>query len=415
MRILFLSTTFPDASATTRGTYNSALCRELAVDHDVHIVAPRTFTEALPRRLRGQRFHPPEEVHAAGISVDYPTYWYTPRICQARYGDQMWWSVKSTVCRVLDRVFPDVVLSYWAHPEGAVGVRAAQRLGIPAAVIVGGTDVLILPHLAGRGPQVRRALLDSHAVFTVSDGLRRVVTELGVPIERVHTVYQGIDPQTFHHRIPRSIAREKLWLPSDVPQLVWIGRMVPVKALPVLIEAVRILRDQDVALQLNLIGDGPEQPAIMRLVREAALANQVRFVGPVGHDRLADWIRAADLSVLTSDSEGLPNVLRESLACGTPFVSTDVGSVREIFDERCSALVEKRNPAAVANGIQCLLTDEAKAHAARYQPRTWSDCAQETAARLTELTFVMNETEDLRQRSPSLATGPQPLTSIAIH
>src|SRR5690606_29313985 len=93
-----------------------------------------------------------------GLTVDYPTYWYTPRFLQHRYGEQMWWSVQKAVRNAIVDFQPDAVLSYWAHPDGEVGLRAAQLAGIPCAVIVGGTDVLILPHLRKRGPAVHRVL-----------------------------------------------------------------------------------------------------------------------------------------------------------------------------------------------------------------------------------------------------------------
>ncbi len=92
-------------------------------------------------------------------------------------------------------------------------------------------------------------------------------------------------------------------------------------------------------------------------------------MGPVSHDQLADWYRAADLTVLCSESEGLPNVLRESVACGTPFVSTEVGSIKEIADPDYSELVPKHDAAALARGIETVLSGPHRAAAQNYQPR----------------------------------------------
>ncbi len=384
MRILFFSTTFPDATAPTRGTYNSALCRELAREHDVRAISPRTFTEAAVSKLRGHSYRRSESIQEAGIVVDYPTYWYTPKVWQDRSGDQMWWSVRRTVERAVREFQPEAVLSYWAHPDGEVGLRAARLAGVPCGVIVGGSDVLILPQLPKRGSRVREVLLQSGAVITVCEGLRTASIQLGVPADRVHTIYQGIETTVFHQACSRTESRKKLAL-NEGHHLLWVGRMHPIKALPILIEAVEILHQRGMIFQLHLVGDGSERGPIQQLVNDKKLSNVVTFRGAVGHDQIGDWYRACDLTVLSSDSEGLPNVFRESLACGTPFVSTDVGSVREIADDSYACLAPKRDPRALADAIARALDPSFREAAARYQPSSWADCAQEITALFTSI------------------------------
>jgi glycosyltransferase involved in cell wall biosynthesis len=103
----------------------------------------------------------------------------------------------------------------------------------------------------------------------------------------------------------------------------------------------------------------------------------VRCVGAVPYHQTAQWYRAADLTVLCSDSEGLPNVLRESLACGTPFVSTNVGSIQEIADPSSSILSRKGDAGELADAIETALRGRLRSGAQRYEPRTWNDCAAE--------------------------------------
>jgi glycosyltransferase involved in cell wall biosynthesis len=385
MRILFLSTTFPDAASPARGTYNAALCQALARDHAVRVIAPRTFTEAY--RLSGlqRQFRTPHELAQAGVDAAYPTYWYTPKVLQHRYGAQMWRSVQRCVRRAIQDFRPDAVLSYWAHPDGEAGLRAAELAGVPSAVIVGGTDVLILPHLARRGEPVKHVLNHSSAVVCVSEGLRRAGIELGVSPARMHTIYQGIDASRFHPGAGRAAARRKLNLTEGVAHFVWVGRMVPIKALEVLLDAAALLRKRGVPFQLHLLGDGPAKAAAQRHAASQELESQVTFHGAAGHDVIPDWYRAADVTVLSSDSEGLPNVLRESLACGTPFVSTDVGSVREIARPDYAALAPPRQSAAFADAIQAMLHPDCRDAAAAYQARTWRDCARDVARLLETL------------------------------
>jgi len=374
MNLLFLSMTFPDAVNRARGSYNLALCRALTKDHAVRVCSPRPWPEALRERTRGRHFTAGPDIHEAGLWTSYPTYWYAPVLTRNQSGRILANACRKAVDRLTCDWRPDVVLSYWAHPDGEAGLRAAHRLHAKSAVIVGGTDALVLPHRRGRGPHVRRVLTASDAVLTVSKGLRDAVLKLGADPARVHVLYQGVDPGVFHPG-SRSEARRKLNLTNTRPILVWIGRMVDVKRLDVLLNACATLRDRNFDFELCLVGDGDCRKSVEATSRRLKLVDRVRFVGSIPCRDTADWYRAADAAVLCSDSEGLPNVLRESLACGTPFVSTDVGSIREIAMPEASILTPAGDTTALANGIEQILVDDYRIAARCYRARTWDDCA----------------------------------------
>lgn len=382
MNILFISETFPDAAHPATGTYNLALCRELARTHSVKVISPRSWID----RLRGRHSPTVDSAQSLGIEVLYPTRWYTPGFAQAHYGGQMWWSIQSAIQTLCRDWRPDAVLSYWAHPDGECGLRAGQMFQAPSAVIVGGSDVLLLPRDRVRGACVRRILRDSDTVITVSDGLHDVCIELGVSDVRVRTIRQGIDPQTFH---PGSQAEARsrvgLSLAPDESMAVWVGRLVSLKRVDVLIRACRLLRDQGQRVRFCLLGEGPCRTEWEQLAAREGVSDLIQFVGPVGHDRLADWYRAADLTVLCSESEGLPNVLRESVACGTPFVSTAVGSIREIAEPQFSVLVPVNDIPQLADGIQSVIQGTHREAAQRFTPRTWTQTAHDTQTLFEEL------------------------------
>src|SRR5262249_54672922 len=164
MRILFLSSVYPRKYNLIRGVYCRSLCKALAKQHDVRVISPVSWVE----RLRRGSAHSPGEVPAA----DFPCYFYPPKVLRTMHGWFMWQSVRRRVRKLTEGFTPDCVLSYWLHPDGEVAVRAARAFGVPSAVIVGGSDALLLPRNPARRRSIKRVLDQSDALITVSQGLK---------------------------------------------------------------------------------------------------------------------------------------------------------------------------------------------------------------------------------------------------
>ena len=294
--------------------------------------------------------------------------------------------------RVLASGFrPDCVLTYWTYPDGDAALRTARRLGVPVALIVGGSDVLLL---AGQSPRVRRLYVDVlrsvDEVQTVSEDLRARVIALGVDPGRVHLAHQGVDSSLF---CPGDAgeARARLGLPAGRATLLWVGRMVPVKALDVLLASMaRLDRAGAGAPHLVLVGDGPLRRSLEAQAAGLGLADRVTFAGSRPQPELPDWYRACDLVVLPSHSEGIPNVLREAHACGRPFVATRVGGVAELADPATSRLVEPGDPGALAEAIRATLDDppDPSAFAPGSRSGSWESSARRLVERLEAVVEV---------------------------
>jgi glycosyltransferase involved in cell wall biosynthesis len=384
MNVLFLSMTFPDRLSPERGTYNLEFCAALSRRHRVSVISPRSWHEWLSVRPSGKRYGPSPDTEAFGLPVAFPVFWYVPRVNPQLMGRAVWQSIRGTLRRIAGEFRPDVVVSYWAFPDADGGLHVARHFQIPSVVIVGGSDVLLLPKEPGRGPAVRRVLRESSMVTTVSDGLRNASIGLGVAPDRVRTIRQGINPTIFHQG-DKVQARRKLGVAADGEVLVWVGRMVPVKNLDLLVDVMKRLASERPRLELHLVGDGPSRGPLSDRVKAEGLSHSIRFEGPIGHDRLPDWYRAADAVVLSSHSEGLPNVLREALACGTPFVATNVGDITEIARPEFSRLVDSGDVSAFASAIRDILGPGYKLGACLYRPRDWTDCAAEYSELLEKL------------------------------
>jgi teichuronic acid biosynthesis glycosyltransferase TuaC len=361
------------------GTYNRALAEALAGEHEVKVVAPVTWPDAIRAAVRGARGSAPAAAAApdAALEVLRPLYVYTPWVFRNQYGFFLRASVRGALRSLFARFRPDVVIGYWAHPDGEAAVAAARESDAVALVVVGGSDVLLLPRDPGRRRAILKVLRSADAVLAVGSALRERVIEMGIPAPRVHVFEQGVDLALFNPG-DRDTARRRIGLRPDDRIVLWVGRMVEVKALDVLIAAAARLRARGFAFQLYLVGDGPLAEPVRAWIREAGGEDVMHVIGPVEHARLPDWYRAADLTVLASRSEGIPNVLRESLACGTPFVATSVGGIPELVREP-SLVVPPGDPEALADAIQRRFSSVAASTRPPGQS-SWADAASSVAA-----------------------------------
>jgi teichuronic acid biosynthesis glycosyltransferase TuaC len=375
MRLLFIANDFPNPSDLTRAVFNLNFARGLAVEHEVKVIAPVPWSDSwIIRRQAHGSFGSNDHRVIDGIHVFHPTYYFIPKLWRQHYGWFFWQSIRGTVRRVLESYTPDAVIGYWIHPDGEAAVRAGEIAGVPAVVMVGGSDLLILSKQASRRECMRRVLRAADAVITVGEDLKAKAIELGTEPGRVHVCPRGVDVTRFFPG-DQQLARRNVGVALDVPMLLWVGRMVPVKAVEVLIDACKELRARGVRFQLCLVGDGPLRGALEARVATAGLRSCVTITGSQPQERLPDWYRAADLMVLPSWSEGLPNVLREAGACGTPFVASNVGGIPELADPQSDLLVPVGDVAALAGALATGLTRN-KPELRAAKSKSWAESAE---------------------------------------
>lgn len=169
------------------------------------------------------------------------------------------------------------------------------------------------------------------------------------PLQRVTVVGTGRPtPPTEPDGDRRTRARATLGLENDVPVAVTVGALAAEKRVDVAIDATALVP----GLHLLVVGDGPEREALEQRARR--VQDRVHFLGRL--DDPTDALAAADLIVLSSDSEGVPGVLIEAGLLGLPAVSTDVGFVRDVVqDGETGRLVPPGRPGDLAAGITDVL------------------------------------------------------------
>jgi glycosyltransferase involved in cell wall biosynthesis len=243
---------------------------------------------------------------------------------------------------------------YKAHILGRI---AARRAGIPAIAVsrgwTGETRKVKLYEWLDR-----RHLRFMDHVVCVSDGQAAKVRKwCGVPSSRLTVIRNSARLSAFERHDPTARDRLLSFLPSDsgVSQVVLAaGRLSPEKGFGVLVEAAATICRENPTAGVVLFGEGMLRGELEANVRELGLTN--RFVLPGFRTDLDSLIGAADVVVLPSFTEGLPNVALEASAAGVPVVATAVGGTPEaVSDTESGFLVPPGQPAKIAERVGELL------------------------------------------------------------
>ena len=181
-----------------------------------------------------------------------------------------------------------------------------------------------------------------------------------IPRSRVHVVPNGVDASLFSPG--RDDARQALGLPAGVPLMVAVGRLNREKGFDVAIRAHARLDQEMAHARLIIVGDGEERASLARLASEVGVSDRVDFVGGQPHERVADFMRAADVFVFpTLRDEAAPLVLPQAMACGIAVVASEIGGIPEVLEDGgdgpAGVLIETGSVGALHRSVRALLAD----------------------------------------------------------
>ncbi len=375
MRILFISNLFPDARRPTFGLHNGHLVRRLAARWPVSVVAPRPRLSAfLTRRGAGEGIACDED---AALSPVFPSVPYLPKIGSAvnhrLYAAWMAPAVRAA-CQARRA---DVVLAAWAYPDGCAAVRLAASLGLPCVVVVQGSDVNEYLDWPVRRGVILRHLRRAAGVITRSEALRQRLLQAGLPEARVVTIPNGVDAALFAPSADRQALRREFGLQSGERVVLFVGNLVSVKNPLAAVDAVARLTQSTGAgsWRLVILGEGPLRGAVQdRVAAHPGLS--ATLAGVCAPAAVARWMQAADVLCVPSRNEGIPNVIREALACGLPVVASRVGGIPEVLaGPPCGHLVDSTDAAVLSAALQDVAAhddwrDACRQHALRF---TWDE------------------------------------------
>ncbi|QHM74626.1 Alpha-D-kanosaminyltransferase [Mixta theicola] len=244
--------------------------------------------------------------------------------------------------------------AHFATRATTVARLAAKLSGISYSFTAHAKDIYF-PY--EKPTQIELKLRDALRAITVSDyNLDYLHSQSPVAADKVVRIYNGLDLAQFSYLAPVQRPR----------QILAIGRLVAKKGFHVLIDALDILRARNEEFSCTLIGDGPLCPTLAAQIQRLGLGDRVTLSGSRPQPEVKAAVQQAAMVVAPSviseegDRDGLPTVLLEAMALGTPVISTEVAGIPELVSDEITGLcVTPGDPLALADAMQRLLNDPA--------------------------------------------------------
>lgn len=241
----------------------------------------------------------------------------------------------------------DIVHAHTAHGV-ALAALATLKTSIPF-VLTRRVDFPLGTNVFSRW-KYRRA----HGIMAISENVRRILIEGGIPDEKIRVVPSGVDFEKYKNLRP--VSREELKCSKDAIVIGQVAALAAHKDQTTLIKAVSLLKPQFPRVELVLVGDGPEHGKLERLVQALGLSSSVKFLG-FQKDPLR-YMAGFDIFCLSSKEEGLGTSLLDAMAMGVPVVGTKAGGIPELIEHRVTGyLARAQDPDHLARTLAAALKE----------------------------------------------------------
>lgn len=391
LRVLTLSTLFPNRAQPELGRFVERQTLGLAARPgvEVEVVAPIGLP-VWPLSLHphyAARARLPERECWMGLPVHRPRYRVWPTAPQGRTPGAMAGAMLPLLRRIRERFPFDVIDAEFFWPDGPAAMALSRALDVPFSIKARGSDIHVWGERADARPQIVSAGRAAGGLLAVSGAMKRSMVALGLPEDRIRVHYTGVDRDFF---VPVDRAASKRALGVEGPLIVTAGALLGRKGPDLAIEALRLLP----GATLVLVGHGPERAALEALALRLGVDERTRFLGGRPHDELPRWLAMADVTLLPTVSEGLANVWVESLSCGTPVVTSDVGGAREVIDRPEAGRLVPREPETIAAAVREIIASPPDQQAVRRAAEKFG--WDRNAAELEEHLAALKEKRPLR-------------------
>ena len=364
--VVMVTSSYPRFSGDSVGTFMEPIATTIAAHgHEVHVVAPwHPLLQRGPEE-RGVHFHfykyaPIHSLnvfgYAAAMRADVSL--RGASIMAAPLALAQGWRMARQVARTHRAT---VMHGHWVVPGGITAALAEPKL--PLVVSLHGSDVFVAEKMAPARLAARTAFQRAGAITACSEDLAQRAIALGADSARVEVVPYGVDSNRFRpDASQRSTLRSALGVAEDDLLIFAAGRLVRKKGFEYLVDAMPALPAHLRAV-LVIAGGGDLETELRHRAGTSGIA-RVTFLGNVSQDDVARYLAASDIVVVPSvrdeagNVDGLPNVVLEALASGTPLITTTAGGIGSVVShDRTAFVVPERDAASISAGIATLAAD----------------------------------------------------------
>lgn len=365
MKILVISQMFPCKRHPISAIFFANLMKELATKvEDLIIVTPRVY---IPKFLTGIKKRWSKWYIDPMISMENGMEIIRPHVLTLRgtryegiNGLLMQYSLFMLFKKLIKKRKIDLILAYNMIPEGIASVRLAKIFKLPSVFWVIGDDVNTFANYNTINFYLSKKCIEkSNIVLTNSKYLENKIKEISRKSTHVQTFYKGIDVSNFKNLPPKDILIKKLELNSNKRYMLFVGSLTYRKGIYELVETFNIISKKYSDFNLIFIGEEIEKEKIVAKLENYGILNRVLFTGIIPYSEIASYMRIADLLVLPTWAEGLPNVVMEAMAAGVPVIATDVGGIPEILENGITGLfVPAKNVEKLTEAVIKMIEDD---------------------------------------------------------
>ena len=373
LKIVTLTTLYPSSVQPRHGIFVEERLRKLLktgeVDATVIVPVPWFPFNSDFFGIYAKYSRTPRTENRHGLNIRYPRYPLIPKVGMTIAPLLMALALVGRIMRLKKTLGNDFVIdSHFLYPDGIAASLIGRWLKLPVILTARGDDVTVYPQYSAPRAMIKWAARTSQKVITVSEDLRIKLIAIGVSPDKVVTLRNGVDRKRFK---PRNQASKRL-LGVTGMMMLSVGHLIDRKGHSLLIEALTDIKN----VSLFIIGEGPSKRKLQKLADRLGVERRVKFVSNMPQDKLVDYYCAADALVLPSIREGMPNVVLESLACGTPVIAAKCEGVSELIG--CSAagiLMKERSSAEMVRAFESLMANypdpaETRAHSKQFDWET---------------------------------------------